>query len=66
MTVRLFLILLCLAGAVTVGITLTVHQHDRAADAIERDQAEQEIAKQRASKRVRDMWRGIPGADHAR
>jgi hypothetical protein len=66
MTVRLFLILLCLAGAVTVGITLTVHQHDRAADAIARDQAERAEAKQRAAERVRDMWRGIPGADHAR
>ncbi len=66
MTVRWLLILLCLSSAVTVGISLTAYQHDRAADAIARDQAERAEAKQRASERVRDMWRGIPGADHAR
>jgi hypothetical protein len=57
MTVRLFLILLCLAGAVTVGITLTVHQHDRAADALaRRRKSPRHVARHTGSGSCPVMW----------
>lgn len=57
------LLLILLGVVLVVGVTVTVKTENRSAQILEQERAERQAAKERAERRVQEMWQGIPDGE---